>query len=86
MDGLPLALDQAGAYIEETSCGLSGYLDLYQSYRSELLKRRGDLVSDHPESVATTWDISFKKIEEANPAATELLRFCAFLHPDEIPE
>jgi hypothetical protein len=30
LDGLPLALDQAGAYIEETGCGLTGYLDLYR--------------------------------------------------------
>lgn len=29
LDGLPLVLDQAGAYIEETSCGLAGYLELY---------------------------------------------------------
>ena len=28
MDGLPLTLDQAGAYIEETACGLADYLDL----------------------------------------------------------
>ena len=28
LDGLPLALDQAAAYIEETGCGLLGYLDL----------------------------------------------------------
>ena len=27
LDGLPLALDQAAAYIEETGCGLSGYLE-----------------------------------------------------------
>lgn len=25
LDGLPLALDQAGAYIEETACGLLAY-------------------------------------------------------------
>ena len=28
MDGMPLALDQAGAYIEETDCGLAGYRSL----------------------------------------------------------
>jgi hypothetical protein len=33
MDGLPLALDQAGAYIEETRCNLSDYLDFYQQRR-----------------------------------------------------
>ncbi len=33
LDGLPLALDQAGAYIEETGCSLSEYLALYARHR-----------------------------------------------------
>jgi tetratricopeptide (TPR) repeat protein len=86
MDGLPLALDQAGAYIEETACSLSGYLNLYKKQNTLLLKRRGKLISDHPESVFTTWSPSFEKIQQANPAAAELLRLCAFLHSDAIPE
>jgi tetratricopeptide (TPR) repeat protein len=86
MDGLPLALDQAGAYIEETACGLADYLDLYQKHGATFRKRRGGLVADHPESVATTWSLSFRKIELFNPAAAELLRLCAFLAPDAIPE
>ena len=86
MDGLPLALDQAGAYIEETSCGLQGYLQLYQAQGTRLLKERGGLVTDHPDPVATTWALSFEKVEQANAAAAELLRFCAFLAPDAIPE
>ncbi len=49
MDGLPLALDQAGAYIEETSESLSTYLTLYRELRAELLKRRGGLVPHHPD-------------------------------------
>ncbi len=86
MDGLPLALDQAGAYIEETGCSLSSYLDLYKRQRSDLLKRRGGLVADHPEPVATTWSLSFERVEQVNPAAADLLRLCAFLSPDAIPE
>jgi tetratricopeptide (TPR) repeat protein len=86
MDGLPLALDQAGAYIEETNCGLQGYWQLYQTQGVELLKKRGDLVTDHPDPVATTWSLSFEIVDQANPAAAELLRFCAFLAPDAIPE
>ena len=85
MDGLPLALDQAGAYIEETRCSLSRYLDLYEIQRAKLLQRRG-YSSDHPESVTTTFSLSFEKVQQANPAAVELLRFCAFLHSDDIPE
>jgi SEFIR domain len=87
LDGLPLALDQAAAYIEETGCGLSGYLDLYRKHAPELLRRRGVLASDHPEPVASTWVLSFENIEKANPAAAEVLRCCAFLDPpDGIPE
>ena len=84
MDGLPLAIDQAGAYIEKTACGLSGFLELYKERRGELLRRRGGIASGHPEPVTTTLALSFAKIEQANPAATELLRFFAFLHPDAI--
>jgi tetratricopeptide (TPR) repeat protein len=86
MDGLPLALDQAGAYIEETSCGLQGYLQLYQAQGTRLLKERGEFVSDHPDPVATTWSLSFQNVEQANAAAAELLRFCAFLASDATPE
>jgi tetratricopeptide (TPR) repeat protein len=86
MGGLPLALDQAGAYVEEVQCSLSDYLKLYLQYRATLLKERGGLVPDHPEPVATTWSLSFEKIEQIYPAATDLLRVCAFLQADAIPE
>lgn len=86
MDFLPLALDQAGAYIEEVGCSLSSYLDLYRTHRAELLQRRGHMPEDYPESVATTWSLNFQQVGQANPAAAELLRLCAFLSPDAIPE
>ena len=86
MDGHPLALDQAGAYIEETACSLSDYLKLYQTRRAELLARRGGVAPDHPEPVTTTFSLSFRKVAQANPASIELLKLFAFLHPDAIPE
>ena len=55
LGGLPLALDQAGAYLEETRCGLSQYLELYRRHRTGLLRHRGGVDPDHPEPVATTW-------------------------------
>jgi tetratricopeptide (TPR) repeat protein/DNA-binding CsgD family transcriptional regulator len=83
---LPLALDQAGAYLEETRCSLQQYLELYRSHRARLLYRRGGLAQDHPDSVATTWSLSFALIEQRSALATVLLRLCAMLHPDAIPE
>ena len=89
LDGLPLALDQAGAYIEENEYSLSGYIKLYHKHRKELLQRRSErqkLYTDYKESVATTWLISFHIVEQQCPAAAKLLHLCAFLHPDAIPE
>ncbi|GHO79704.1 tetratricopeptide repeat protein [Ktedonobacter sp. SOSP1-85] len=82
----PLALDQAGAYIEETGCGVTDYLQLYQTHRRILLSRRGRQAIGYPHSVATTWELSFRHIQATNPASADLLRLCAFLSPDAIPE
>jgi len=82
----PLALDQAGAYLEETGCSLSDYRELYQTHRHALLSRRGRQATGYPHSVATTWSLSFHSVEQRNPAAADLLRLCAFLAPDGIPE
>ncbi|GCF09954.1 helix-turn-helix domain-containing protein [Dictyobacter arantiisoli] len=86
MDGLPLALDQAGAYIEETLCGVLGFLDLYRKSHVQFLRRRGKCAIDHPESVATTLLLCFEKIQQSNSAAADLLYFCAFVYADSIPE
>jgi TIR domain/NB-ARC domain len=86
LGGLPLALDQAGAYLEETSCGLDEYLNLYRIRHQELLQRRGKLSLDHPKPVAATWSLSFQQVEQDMPAAAALLQLCAFLDPDTISE
>ena len=86
LDGLPLALDQAGAYIEETRCSLSEYLALYRKRRAALLNRQSGVPQDYPHTVAGTWAISFQQVEQRNPAAAELLRLCTFLNSDAIPE
>ncbi len=86
MDGLPLALDQAGAYIEETGCTIAAYLDQYKQRHISLLNRRGGLGIDHPDPVATTWSLSFEAVKQINPIAADLLSFCVFLPPDAIPE
>ena len=51
-----------------------------------LLKTRDESLLFPVEPVATTWDLAFEKVRQANPAAVDLLRLCAFLAPDAIPE
>ncbi|MEN3336239.1 MAG: hypothetical protein V7641_5604 [Blastocatellia bacterium] len=81
---LPLALEQAGAYIEVSGCTMAHYLELFEKRQREMLQR-GKPSTEYPDTVATTWSLSFQNVEHENPAAAELLRLCAFFAPDDIP-
>ena len=80
---LPLALEQAAAYIRETSSSLAHYQRLFQEHHAQLLQQ-GHLATEYPDTVATTWELSFQKVQEASLAAVDFLNLCAFLAPDAI--
>ena len=80
---LPLALEQAGAYIEETAVSLADYLKLFKENRQKILERGKPTA--YPDTIATTWNISFQAIKDDFPEAVDLLRLFAFLAPDSIP-
>lgn len=86
LDGLPLALDQAGAYLEETGASLEQYVQTYQRQRADLLRYRGQDTSGHPASVGATFALALEEVERLYVPAADLLRLCAFLHPATIPE
>ena len=81
---LPLALEQAGAYIEATGISLAAYLQRFTTSRQTLL-RRGTPSTDYPDTVATTWEMAMQCVQREQPAAADLLHLCAFLAPDDIP-
>jgi tetratricopeptide (TPR) repeat protein len=87
MDGLPLALEQAAAYIHETQCSLDDYLVAYKDVRntSRVLDNDGETPNDHI-SVFATFKLAFDKVNEKSNAAAQLLEVCSFLSPDLIPE
>lgn len=86
MEGLPLALEQAGAYIEDTGSSESRYLKIYEEFRSEVLQRQFGALPNYPLPVATAWKFSKNVVQQKDPAAFELLQLCAFLAPEAIPE
>lgn len=86
LGGLPLALDQAGAYIEETRCTISDYVQRYTQQRTQLLDRRGASGGDHPHSVAATFKLSYQRVIQEQPLAAYLLCLCVFLCEEGIPE
>jgi tetratricopeptide (TPR) repeat protein len=82
---LPLALAQAAAYIEATGLTLAAYGARIEAHLTELL-RRGEVGPAYPATVATTWALAFQAIQETQPAAGDLLRLCAFVAPEAIPQ
>jgi len=86
MDYFPLALEQAGAYIVEMRCNLLRYYDMYKEGYIKLLARKSRLPVNYPYTVMTTWSLSFRELEHISPFSVILLRLCAFVQPDFIPE
>jgi tetratricopeptide (TPR) repeat protein len=83
LGNLPLALEQAAAYIVETNTDFAAYLRAFRKRRVSLLERAGGLVSH--ETVAVTWAANFEAAERASLAAADVLRISAFLGSDAIP-
>ncbi|MDP3229743.1 MAG: FxSxx-COOH system tetratricopeptide repeat protein, partial [Acidovorax sp.] len=81
---LPLALEQAGAYISETKMPFAKYLKLFQTRREELWGEEKTPL-DYEHTVATTWSLALERIKQEAPGAGELLNVCAYLAPDDMP-
>jgi hypothetical protein len=82
LDGLPLALEQAAAYMQATGRSIPEYLDLYRERRAELLDR-GD-PAGYDKRVSTTWALAFAELDQAGPTAG-LLRLVASCAAEDIP-
>ena len=82
---LPLALEQAAAYMVEHEEAFSVYLAAYRALRLKLLDAMGPVTGEYPETVRTTWERSFAAVAAAWPASIALLRLSSFLAPDAIP-
>ena len=77
---LPLALEQAGAYIEQTGTPIEDYVGLYRRNRPTMLLR----ATDDGRSIAATWGLTFDQLHDRRPLATAILETAAFLAADAI--
>ena len=82
LGGLPLALEQAAAYINRHRLSLARYWEAWQQEREKVLSWYAPRVMQYPESVAVTWQRSFERL---GSGAAALLRLASFLAPDPIP-
>ena len=91
LEGLPLALEQACAYISSLPCSLPLYLQRYNQYSIRLLKDQDAtpaslFVAKERLAVHTTWLLNFEYIKRS-PHGKFAARFfyaCAFSDPTEI--
>ncbi|KAH7130945.1 hypothetical protein EDB81DRAFT_129655 [Dactylonectria macrodidyma] len=92
LEGIPLAISHASAYIDAQRITLADYLELFRETEDnqvlllsneDIKNSRRDPSSQH--TVITTWQISFKKIQDTKPEATNLLALMSMFHGQEIP-
>src|SRR5262249_29207208 len=80
---LPLAVEQAAAWLATTAMSARNYLDLLDEQLPRILNGPPPPRYRHP--AAETWRLSQQRLRQANPAAALLIELCAFLAPEPIP-
>ncbi|WP_326550001.1 FxSxx-COOH system tetratricopeptide repeat protein [Micromonospora sp. NBC_01813] len=80
---LPLAVEQAGAWLAATGTMVDDYLRLLDTHLAEVLSDSPPHGYERP--VAITWRLSLERIRQHMPAAAKLLEVCAFFAAEPIP-
>lgn len=83
LGGLPLALEQAAAFMDDTCTPVADYLAMLASVdTSTPLLQEGRPATGYERSVVATLSLAAERL---SPAAMELMRLCACLAPEPIP-
>ncbi|KAL3472077.1 TPR-like protein [Aspergillus californicus] len=89
---LPLAINQAAAYINENKIVLSDYLSLLKERETDAAELLSEEFEDDgryteiQNPVLTTWMISFQQIQDLDKLAADYLSFIACINPRDIPQ
>ena len=83
LGGLPLALEQAAAYIGATGDNLAGYLASFRRRWPEMLARGEP--TGYGGTVAAAWSLAFGRLEQSAPGAAGLLRLLAWCAAEAVP-
>ena len=84
LDGLPLALSTAGAYLEHVTTSFAEYLRLYEASWLKLQKTSPRLSSYEDRSLYTTWQVTFDQIRKQNTASAQLLQLWAYFDKQDV--
>ncbi|KAJ1325477.1 FxSxx-COOH system tetratricopeptide repeat protein [Microdochium nivale] len=83
LDGLPLALATAAAYLKRVPISLHDYL---RHYRDSWATLNGNLHlgSYADRTLCSTWQLSYEHVQAQNPLAAHLLRWWAYFNNEDI--
>lgn len=84
LDGLPLTLCTAGAYLEHVTLSFSKYLQLYEASWLKLQTTSPQLDSYKDRSLYTTWQITLNQIQQQNAASAQLLKLWAYFDRQDL--
>jgi tetratricopeptide (TPR) repeat protein len=83
LDGLPLALSTAGAYLDNMATTVAEYIQLYRESWLHLQKTTPTLLS-YDRALYSTWNISYAQVKRENSIAAMLLRLWAYFDKEDI--
>lgn len=78
---LPLAMEEAAAYIDATGRSLASYVELFEQHHDSLMAT-AEPVPDYPHTLRATLRLATAQLEAETPQALELLKWLAVLAPD----
>jgi tetratricopeptide (TPR) repeat protein len=82
---LPLALEQAAAYVSVEGVGFGEYVKKYGELRTAIFGMSEAQAGDYKETVRTTWGMNFEQVEKASRGAADILRMSAYCGSGGIP-
>ncbi|KZL77014.1 kinesin light chain 1, partial [Colletotrichum incanum] len=83
LDGLPLALSTAGAYLNQVSTTCAEYLRLYDESWLRLQRESPQLL-DYDQALYSTWGVSFNHVQQQSRGAAMLLRLWAYFDNEDL--
>src|ERR1700761_1923928 len=84
LDGLPLALATAGAYLDQVSTSFSDYLRLYRASWLKLQQTRPEVSSYDDRALYSTWQLSFDHVQRQNELSANLLLLWAYFDNEDL--
>lgn len=84
LDGLPLALATAGAYLSQTAISISDYYTSYKESWASLQETSPEVNSYEDRTLYSTWQVSFNHVKQRSQLSAKLLQLWAYFDNQDI--